>query len=86
MESKIKKLQSINEDIIVDIDGIDPLDTSIEEFTIGSKVKIKIQDLEIDRNIILDLLSKSREINESRDKKVAKIGEIRKIFTLMGII
>lgn len=85
INSKIKKLESINDDINIDIDNIDPLDTSIEEFTIGDKVKIKIkdldiikykQDLELDRNIILDLLSKSREINESRDNKLNELKNV----------
>lgn len=77
INSKIKKLESINDDINIDIDEIDPLDTSIEDFTIGDKIKIKVkdldiikykQDLELDRNIILDLLSNSKEIDENRDK------------------
>ena len=45
INSKIKKLESINDDISIDMDNIDPLDTSIEDFTIGDKVKIKIKDL-----------------------------------------
>ena len=85
INSKIKKLESINNEINIEIDEIDPLDTSIEEFTIGDKVKIKIkdldiikykQDLELDRNIILDLLSKSREINESRDNKLNELKNV----------
>lgn len=85
INSKIKKLESINDEINIDIDEIDPLDTSIEDFTIGDKVKIKIkdldiikykQDLELDRNIILDLLSKSREINESRDNKLNELKNV----------
>ena len=85
INSKIKKLESINDDISIDMDNIDPLDTSIEDFTIGDKVKIKIkdldiikykQDLKLDRNIILDLLSKSREINESRDNKLNELKNV----------
>lgn len=87
INSKIKKLSVINDDITLDIDDIDPLDTSIEQFTIGDKVKIKIkdidkikykQDLEHDRDILLDLLSKSKKIDESRDKK---LHELKKVIT-----
>ncbi|MBU5335454.1 helicase-related protein [Intestinibacter bartlettii] len=85
INSKIKKLSVINDDITLDIDDIDPLDTSIEQFTIGDKVKIKIkdidrikykQDLEHDRDILLDLLSKSKEIDESRDKKLHELKNV----------
>ncbi len=85
INSKIKKLSVINDDITLDIDDIDPLDTSIEQFTIGDKVKIKIkdidrikykQDLEHDREILLDLLSKSKEIDESRDKKLHELKNV----------
>ena len=85
INSKIKKLSVINDDITLDIDDIDPLDTSIEQFTIGDKVKIKIkdidkikykQDLEHDRDILLDLLSKSKKIDESRDKKLHELKNV----------
>lgn len=85
INSKIKRLSVINDDITLDIDDIDPLDTSIEQFTIGDKVKIKIkdidiikykQDLEHDRDILLDLLSKSKEIDESRDKKLHELKNV----------
>lgn len=85
INSKIKKLSVINDDIMLDIDDIDPLDTSIEQFTIGDKVKIKIkdidkikykQDLEHDRDILLDLLSKSKKIDESRDKKLHELKNV----------
>lgn len=85
INSKIKRLSVINDDITLDIDNIDPLDTSIEQFTIGDKVKIKIkdidrikykQDLEHDRDILLDLLSKSKEIDESRDKKLHELKNV----------
>ena len=85
INSKIKKLSIVNDDITLDIDDIDPLDTSIEQFTIGDKVKIKIkdidrikykQDLEHDRDILLDLLSKSKEIDESRDKKLHELKNV----------
>lgn len=87
INSKIKRLSVINDDITLDIDDIDPLDTSIEQFTIGDKVKIKIkdidrikykQDLEHDRDILLDLLSKSKEIDESRDKKLHELKNVIK--------
>ena len=82
IDSKINRLSVINDDITLDIDDIDPLDTSIEQFTIGDKVKIKIkdidrikykQDLEHDRDILLELLSKSKEIDETRDKKLHEL-------------
>ena len=85
INSKIKKLSVINDDITLDIDDIDPLDTSIEQFTIGDKVKIKIkdidkikykQDLEHDRDILLDLLSKSKKIDEARDKKLHELKNV----------
>ncbi|WP_270772081.1 helicase-related protein [Intestinibacter bartlettii] len=85
INSKIKKLSVINDDITLDIDDIDPLDTSIEQFTIGDKVKIKIkdidkikykQDLEHDRDILLDLLSKSKKIDETRDKKLHELKNV----------
>lgn len=85
INSKIKKLSVINDDITLDIDDIDPLDTSIEQFTIGDKVKIKIkdidkikykQDLEYDRDILLDLLSKSKKIDETRDKKLHELKNV----------
>lgn len=85
INSKIKRLSVINDDITLDIDNIDPLDTSIEQFTIGDKVKIKIkdidkikykQDLEHDRDILLDLLSKSKKIDESRDKKLHELKNV----------
>ena len=85
INSKIKRLSVINDDITLDIDDIDPLDTSIEQFTIGDKVKIKIkdidrikykQDLEHDRDILLDLLSKSKEIDETRDKKLHELKNV----------
>lgn len=85
INSKINRLSVINDDITLDIDDIDPLDTSIEQFTIGDKVKIKIkdidrikykQDLEHDRDILLDLLSKSKEIDESRDKKLHELKNV----------
>lgn len=85
INSKISRLSVINDDITLDIDDIDPLDTSIEQFTIGDKVKIKIkdidrikykQDLEHDRDILLDLLSKSKEIDESRDKKLHELKNV----------
>ncbi|GAA6383468.1 DEAD/DEAH box helicase [Intestinibacter bartlettii] len=85
INSKIKRLSVINDDITLDIDDIDPLDTSIEQFTIGDKVKIKIkdidkikykQDLEHDRDILLDLLSKSKKIDESRDKKLHELKNV----------
>ena len=85
INSKIKKLSVINDDITLDIDDIDPFDTSIEQFTIGDKVKIKIkdidkikykQDLEHDRDILLDLLSKSKKIDESRDKKLHELKNV----------
>ncbi len=86
VEEKIKILQGSYNDIKLDIDDIDPLDTSIEELTIGTKeVKIKLQDidkikykqdLEFDREILLDLLSKSRQIDESRDKKLNELKEV----------
>ena len=85
INSKIKKLSVINDDITLDIDDIDPLDTSIEQFTIGDKVKIKIkdidkikykQDLEHDREILLDLLSKSKKIDETRDKKLHELKNV----------
>lgn len=85
INSKIKKLSVINDDITLDIDDTDPLDTSIEQFTIGDKVKIKIkdidkikykQDLEHDRDILLDLLSKSKKIDESRDKKLHELKNV----------
>ena len=85
INSKIKKLSVINDDITLDIDDIDPLDTSIEQFTIGDKVKIKIkdidkvkykQDLEHDRDILLDLLSKAKKIDESRDKKLHELKNV----------
>lgn len=87
INSKINRLSVINDDITLDIDDIDPLDTSIEQFTIGDKVKIKIkdidrikykQDLEHDREILIELLSKSKEIDESRDKK---LNELKNIIT-----
>ena len=46
INSKINRLSVINDDITLDIDDIDPLDTSIEQFTIGDKVKIKIKDID----------------------------------------
>lgn len=85
INSKISRLSVINDDITLDIDDIDPLDTSIEQFTIGDKVKIKIkdidrikykQDLEHDRDILLELLSKSKEIDESRDKKLHELKNV----------
>ena len=85
INSKIKKLSVINDDITLDIDDTDPLDTSIEQFTIGDKIKIKIkdidkikykQDLEHDRDILLDLLSKSKKIDESRDKKLHELKNV----------
>ena len=85
INSKIKKLSVINDDITLDIDDIDTLNTSIEQFTIGDKVKIKIkdidkikykQDLEHDRDILLDLLSKSKKIDESRDKKLHELKNV----------
>ena len=85
INSKIKKLSVINDDITLYIDDIDPLDTSIEQFTIGDKVKIKIkdidkikykQDLEHDRDILLDLLSKSKKIDETRDKKLHELKNV----------
>lgn len=85
INSKIKKLSVINDDITLDIDDIDPLDISIEQFTIGDKIKIKIkdidkikykQDLEHDRDILLDLLSKSKKIDESRDKKLHELKNV----------
>ena len=85
INSKIKKLSVINDDITLDIDDIDPFDTSIEQFTIGDKVKIKIkdidkikykQDLEQDRDILLDLLSEPKKIDESRDKKLHELKNV----------
>lgn len=85
VEAKISKLENTNSDISLDIDDVDPLDTSIEEFTIGDKVKVKIRDLDIikykqdlnlDREILLDLLKKSNQIDESRDKKLHELKNV----------
>lgn len=85
VESKIKKLDSINNIIELEIEDVDPLDTSIEEFTIGTKVKIKIndldkikykQDLKKDREILIDLLAKSKQIDVNRDKKLNELKNI----------
>lgn len=85
VEAKISKLENTNSDISLDIDDVDPLDTSIEEFTIGDKVKVKIRDLDIikykqdlnlDREILLDLLRKSKQIDESRDKKLHELKNV----------
>lgn len=85
VEAKIAKLENTNSNISLDIDDVDPLDTSIEEFTIGDKVKVKIRDLDIikykqdlnlDREILLDLLKKSNQIDESRDKKLHELKNV----------
>ena len=85
VNSQINKLDNINEDFNVNIDEVDPLDTSIEEFTIGEKVKIKIkdldriklkQDLEHDKEIIEELLDKSKSINIHRDKKLSALKDV----------
>ncbi|MEG1411096.1 MAG: helicase-related protein, partial [Terrisporobacter sp.] len=85
VNSQISKLDNLNEDFNVDIDEVDPLDTSIEEFTIGEKVKIKIndldriklkQDLQHDKEILEELLNKSKNINENRDKKLSALKDV----------
>lgn len=85
VNSQINKLDNINEDFNVNIDEVDPLDTSIEEFTIGEKVKIKIKDLDIiklkqdlghDKEIIEELLDKSKSINIHRDKKLSALKDV----------
>lgn len=79
IDKTLQKINNFKGEYSYNIDNIDNLDEQLEDFIIGSKVKVLLndvdmikwkQDLEYDRNLLSNLLNKSKLIDSKRDKKL----------------
>ena len=82
IEITLSKIDKVNLEYSYDINDIDELDEQLEDFAIGSKVKVLItdvdrikwkQDLEYDRSLLSNLLIQAKKIDASRDKKLQSL-------------
>ena len=82
IEETLKKINNFKGEYFYDIDDIDSLDEQLEDFIIGSKVKVLLndvdmikwkQDLEYDRDLLSNLLEKAKLIDAKRDKKLKSL-------------
>lgn len=81
----LNKIDNFKGEYYYDIDDIDNLDEQIEDFMIGSKVKILIndmdiikwkQDLEYDKLLLNNLLNHAKKVDATRDKKLKALKNI----------
>lgn len=85
IEITLSKIENFKGEYSYDIEDIDNLDEELEDFMIGSKVKILLndmdiikwkQDLEYDRVLLSNLLNQSKKVDETRDKKLKALKNV----------
>ncbi|MEW9078238.1 helicase-related protein [Terrisporobacter glycolicus] len=82
IEITLSKIDKFKGEYSYDIDDIGNLDEELEDFIIGSKVKILLNDMDIikwkqgleyDRVLLSNLLNQAKKVDETRDKKLKEL-------------